>query len=186
MLESRAGRLVALCLLLGVLAVLAVWFGIPSPPDPQLGQTPTEDQLASAPDASVGQHVQVTGTVVRTDPAVVTTEYEYWSGDRYRTGQLEVTITGLTTTVTPGHTLQVYGVVQPDGTIDATTSVVVPPANRQYMYGISALAGLWVLARLVRDWTVDWDTLAVEQRSEQLVTLASLRGRIRPEDTTDA
>lgn len=186
MLESRVSRVVTLCGLLGVLAVLAVWFGIPSPLDPRLGQTPTADHLASAPDASVGQYVQVTGTVVRTDPVIVTAEYEYWSGDRYRTGQLEVTVTGLTTTVTPGQTLQVYGVVQPDGTIDATTSVVIPPANRQYMYGISALAGLWVLARLVRDWTVAWDTLAIEQRSEPLATLASLRTRIRPEDTTDA
>ena len=31
-------------------------------------------------------------------------------------------------------------------------------------YGISALAGLWVLARLVRGWSLDWETGALERR----------------------
>lgn len=186
MIESRASRLATLCGLLGTLVVVMIWFGIPTPPDSQLGQVPTASHLATDADAYVGQHVQVTGTVVGIDPVVVNAGYEYWTGQRYRTGTLEFTITGLTTDVTRGQTLQVYGILREDGTIDAANSSVRQAVNRLFMFVVSGLASVWVLARLVNDWTVDWGTLAVEQRSEPIATLKSLRTRIRPEDTTDA
>jgi len=186
MIESRASRLAALCVLFAVLAVLLFWYGVPTPPDPQLGQVPTADHLATDADAYVGQPVQVTGTVVGTDPVVVEAGYEYWSENRYRTGTLELAVTGLTTDVTPGQTLQVYGTLRDDRTIDATNSSVRTAGSRTFMYGISALAGVWVLARFVRGWTVDWDTFAVERRPEPFAPLAPLYDRLRPEGPTDA
>jgi hypothetical protein len=186
MIESRASRIAILCVLFAVLAVLLFWYGVPTPPDPQLGQVPTADHLATDADAYVGQPVQVTGTVVGTDPVVVETGYEHWSEDRYRTGTLEITVTGLATDATPGQTLQVYGTLRDGRTIDATNSSVRSAGSRTFMYGISALAGVWVLARLVRGWTVDWDTLAIEQRPEPLAPLARLYDRLRLEESTDA
>lgn len=185
MLETRAGRLVALCVLFALLVVVAVGFGASTARGPWPGQTPTVDHLATTGDAYVGQPVHVSGTVVRTDPVVVAARYERWTGERYRTGVLGFTVTGLTTPVAPGQALQVYGTLTAEGTIRARNGVVVPFRNIGFMYGVSALAGLWVLVRLVRGWTVDWTTLAVEPRRGPPVTLASSDSR-DSEEVTDA
>jgi hypothetical protein len=44
----------------------------------------------------------------------------------------------------------------------------VPARNYLYMYTISALAGVWVLLRLVRGWTVNRATLAIRRRPTPL------------------
>lgn len=187
MIETRASRLATLCVLFGLLVALAVSFGVSTSQGPQPEQAPTMDLVAADGDAYVGESVQVSGTVVRTDPAVIAAEYEYWTGTRYRTGVLEFTVTGLGTTVSPGQHLQVYGVLASARTVEASNGVVVPGGNVLFMYGVSALAGTWVLLRLVRGWTVDWGTLALEPRPERLVTLAALDPRgSEPEDATDA
>ena len=185
MIETRASRLVALCVLLGLLLGIAVWFGVSTSQGPWPGEAPTVDHLAASDEAYVDRHVHVSGTVVRTDPVVVVARYERWTGSRYRTGVLGFPVTGLTTPVAPGRALQVYGTLAPDGTIRATNGVVVPSRNIVFMYGVSALAGLWVLARLVRGWTVDRSTLAAEPRSTPLVTLGS-SDTGDPEESTDA
>ena len=142
------------------------------------------DHLAASDGAHVGQHVEVNGEFVRTDPVVVT-EYERWTGDRYRTGVLGFTVTDLETTVSPCRSIQVYGTLTSEGQIEAANGVVVPVGNVLYMYGISALASVWVLARLARGWTVDRETLAVEPRPDPLVTPGSTDPR-DPERSTDA
>ena len=185
MIETRASRLATLCALFGLLVVLGVSFGATMSQAPQSEQAPMTDHIAADGDAYVGESVQVSGTVVRTDPVVVAAEYEHWTGTRYRTGVLEFTVTGLERTVSTGQHLQVYGTLTSEGTVNAESSVVVPARNILFMYGVSALAGVWVLARLVRGWTVDWETLAIERRPTPLVTLESLDPR-EPEDPTDA
>lgn len=40
------------------------------------------------------------------------------------------------------------------------------PWEAQYMYGVSALAGCWVLARLASHWRLDPRTLALEPRAD--------------------
>ena len=185
MIGTRASRLAALCALFGLLVLLAVAFGVSTSQGLHPEQAPTVDHIAADGSAYVGEPVQVSGTVVRTDPVVIAAEYEHWTGDRYRTGVLELTVTGLETTVSPGQHLQVYGVLAEARTVEASNGVVVPAGNIVFMYGVSALAGVWVLARLVRGWTVDRETLAIEPRSEPLVTLAPLASR-NAEDPTDA
>lgn len=177
MIGTRASRLTTLCVLFGLLVLLAVAFGVSTSRGPQLEQAPNADHIASGGDAYVGELVQVSGTVVRTDPVVIAAEYEYWTGTRYRTGVLEFTVTGLERTVSPGQHLQVYGVLAEARTVEASNAVVVPARNILFMYGVSALAGVWVLLRLVRGWTVDRGTLAIEPRPEPLVTLAALGPR---------
>lgn len=167
MLASRGGRLLALAVLLSLLALLAVWSGTLAPA-PGLGAYPTEDDLGTEYAAYVGDPAQVSGVVVATDPVVLDAAYEGYADGGYRTGELRLTVTDLETPVTTGEHLQVFGTVRPDRTLAATDAVVVPDRNYLYTYLVSFLAGCWVLARLVRGWTVAWDDLAVRRRDEPL------------------
>lgn len=182
MLDTRTSRLATLCVLVAILTLLAIWFGLPTPPNTESGRFPDTADLARNDDAYTGQHVQVSGRIVQLDPVVITASGEYWTGDRYRVVERRVTITDPTPTVTRGQELQVYGVLRQDGSITATNSVVVPTRNRRYMYGVSALAGVWVLARLIRGWTIIWGTLAMKPRQEPTTSPATRR----QEGSTDA
>lgn len=185
MLETRAQRVIALPLLLGALVGLAVWFGT-VPPNPELGYYPTADHLMVDDDSYVGEQVQVSGTVVETDPVEVFVEYASWDGERYRIGSGRLRVTGAVGAVQEGQAVQIYGTVQPGGTIRATESVVVPVEDQLYMYTVSFLAGLWVLARLVRGWTVVPEQFAIRRRSRPIRVVESIRARLRAGRATDA
>jgi hypothetical protein len=184
MIESLPSRLVTICLLVGALAALGIWFGT-IPPGVQDGQPLTADRIAASEDVPVGQHVQVTGSVFQTDPVVLTTEYAYWTGTHYRTGSREFVVTGSVTPVTSSQSLQVYGTLRSANTIEAMNSVAVSRINIYYMYVVSALAGVWTLARLALGWTIDWRTLAITRRPEPTTLVALLYRRFR-EDSTNA
>lgn len=184
MIASRTSRLGTLCVLLGILAGLAVWFGM-VPPSAQAGQPLTTDRIAASDDVPVGQRVQVSGSVSQTDPVTLSTEYAYWTGTRYRTGNREFAITGPVPTVTADQSLQVYGTLRSANTIEAMNSVAVSRVNIYYMYVVSALAGVWTLARLALGWTIDRRMLAITRRPEPTTPLASLYARFRG-DSTDA
>ncbi|WP_254535977.1 hypothetical protein [Halomarina litorea] len=165
MLTSRGPRLLALAVLCSTLAALTIWFGALQPA-PELGAYPTEDDLGADYPTHVGDPAQVSGTVVATDPVVLVAEYEAYTGDGYRTGDLRLTVRDLETPTATGDHLQVFGTVRPDRTIDATDAVAVPDRNFLYTYLVSFVAGCWVLARLARGWTVEWSTLAVRPRDD--------------------
>jgi len=167
MLHSWTGRTAGVAVLLAVLFALVVGFGSLGPA-PELGAYPDGEALAQAYDAHVGDDIQVTGTVVRTDPVAVAVEYDYYAdGDRH-TGVLELTVTAVSTAVTEGESLQVYGTLRPDRTVVAANTVAVPAANFASMYVVSALAGLWTLARLVCGWRIDWRRGALCRRDDPL------------------
>lgn len=182
MFESRQGRFSVLVVLLALLLGLMVGFGTITP-DPMLGSYPDHNQLATKYDSYLGDPVQVTGTVVQTDPVIIQNDYSVWNGGHYQTGTVELTITDLSRSVTTGQTLQVYGTARPDQTIRAVNSVVVPATNYLYMYGVSALAGLWVLARLIRGWTIDPTTFAVRRRTAPLSVFTSIKARLFTEES---
>jgi hypothetical protein len=166
-LQTRAvARLGVVLLLLAGLGALLVWFGLPQPPAPEAGQLVIESHLAMDYDAHVGQRTAVRGTVRSVDPVVITADYEYWTGTRYASGHLDLELTGLAATVAPGDRVQVYGVVRPDGRLHVIRSVIVPDRNVLFMYAISAVAGVWVLWRLGRDWSIDWDSPGFEPRTD--------------------
>jgi hypothetical protein len=190
MLDSRAGRLAAVAALVVALLALAVRYGAAvADPAPGLAFYPGEDHLAADYGAFVGQRVQVSGIVVGVDPVVIAAEYETWTGGRYRTGTIRLTITEYAGSVAPGDRLQVFGTARPERTVRAERTVAVPGANYRYMYGVSFLAGLWVLARLARGWTVSRGDLAARPRADPPTAgdvLARLREPARPGDPGDA
>lgn len=185
MLTSRRGRVAALAVLCGALVALVAWFGTLAP-DPGLNAYPTEGDLALASERYVGARAQVSGTVVAVDPVVVAEEYAVWTGTGYETGTARLTVTGLSEPVAVGQEVQAFGTVRPDGTVAAANAVVVPATRYLSMYLVSFLAGCWVLARLLRGWTVEWATLAVRPREEPLAVVERLRTAITEEDATDA
>ena len=174
MLETRIGRTVGVCCLLAVLFGLTVGFGTLAPA-PALGSYPDSATLAQEYDATIGQRVQVSGTVVRTEPLVLAAEYDYYAAGAANSGSLDLTITAVERPVRVGQSVQVFGTLRPDRTIEAREIVVVPARNVAYMYAVSALAGLWVLARLLRGWAVDWRTGAVTRRDRPRSLAAVIR-----------
>jgi hypothetical protein len=89
------------------------------------------------------------------------------------------------TPVTSSQSLQVYGTLRSANTIEAMNSVAVSRINIYYMYVVSALAGVWTLARLALGWTIDRRTLAITRRPEPTTLVALLYRRFR-EDSTNA
>ncbi len=139
-------RLLALVGLLLALAGLGIWFGS-LPPAPDAGSYPGKSALLADYDRYVGDRVVVDGQVTDADPVTVRVE----SGDEAAT----VRVTGVDVAVSPGDTLRVYGVVEPGGEIRALNAFAVSGWGMPYAVGVSALAGLWVLARLRRYWRID-------------------------------
>lgn len=63
-----------------------------------------------------------------------------------------------------GDDLWAFVTVQPDRTLRVKRVVHLTPAGQWYARGISLLAGLWILARVVRDWRVDRDAAGLVPR----------------------
>ncbi|KAB1187485.1 MULTISPECIES: hypothetical protein [Haloferax] len=153
-------RLVGILVLLGCLFGLLVWYGSLAP-NPSVGAYPDSEDLGPEYDAWVGEQTSLTGTVVETDPLTIVSEYG--------TGELlRLQVTDADVDAQQGETLALYGVVEPDNTIRALNAYTVPSTNYVYMYGVSFLAGLWVLGRLARDWRLDWKTWSLEPRESPL------------------
>jgi hypothetical protein len=185
MLETRVQRVVAVALLLTALAGLTVQFGALDP-NPRLGHYPTGDHIAADYERYVDEQVRVSGTVASVDPLVLAVAYEARVGGEYRTGTAEFRVDGVSKRVTPGQLLSVYGTAERDRTISATDAVVVPARNQLYMYAVSFIAGLWVLARIARGWTVAWDEFALRRRSQPLPVADVVMQHFRTGEPTDA
>ena len=154
-------RAVAIAVLLAVLVGLFVAAGTQTS-DPGLNDYPGEDEVGPDPGAHVGQQVSLDGRVVGTDPLRM--EVEYGTGETF-----EVTVTGVDPTVSAGDHLKAFGTLEAEGRLSADRVVVREPWELWYMYAVSFVGGLWVLARTVRRWRVDADRLAVVPREEPLL-----------------
>lgn len=154
--RSLAVRVPAILALVAVLVALCIAYGAVGT-QPDQGDYPSSDDIAADYDAYVGQRVTVEGTVVSTDPLVI---------DTYRPEDSDHRLRVTDTAVAPerGATLKVHGVLEEDRTVRAVRAYAVPRGGYVYMYGVSALAGLWVLVRTVRDWRVDRRTVALAPR----------------------
>jgi hypothetical protein len=115
---------------------------------------PTGDQLAEDPDGWDGERVLLFGEVqeVTADGLVMTVEDD--SGAVART----VTVRGADATVEAGGTVQVYGRLSEQGTVQRAESVVVvneTPGDSQYKIGASILGGLVAAVGFLRYWRID-------------------------------
>ena len=171
-------RTAALLVLAVVLAGLPVWYGS-LPPAPEAGDYPGNEELAADVDRYVGAAVVVHGRIVEADPVVIAAPYGV-------DGRLELTVRGPAVPARVGASLHAFGVVEPDGTIRAERAYATSPAGHWYAWGISFLAGLWVLWRIVRDWRYEPAAAGLAPRASPLRLGAIVRARLGPPDGEDA
>lgn len=150
-------RLAALALLVALLGVAAVAHGTLEP-DPDRHRYPDNEHLAEDYGAHVGERAVLSGTVVETDPLVVR---EQLPGG----AEQELTLTGVDADATRGDSVWFYGTVRPDRTVEVATAAVRAPWELRYMYVVSALGGLLVLGRFLRQWRFDRSRLAFVPRT---------------------
>lgn len=149
-------RVVAICALLVVLVGLFVSLGTVQP-RPANNDFPGQQQLLDDQRQHVGDRVYVVGTVVDTDPLTIRTTPQ--SGR-----QLTFVIEDADSDPAVGDELWVFGVLQAEGEVRAIDTVRQQPSEVALMYVVSFLAGLWVLGRLLNQWTLDTDDWAVVPR----------------------
>lgn len=158
---SRHARVLGIIALICLLGVLLVWSGT-VPPNPDQHRYPGNEQIVENYDAYLGKQVQVGGTVVQIDPVV----FELKHYKRTRT----VTVRDFPQSVQPGDRVVVFGTVQPNNVIEGQGSTAREPWEAIYMYLISFLGGLWVLARLINGWRLDCDRWTIFPRENRIWT----------------
>jgi hypothetical protein len=165
--------------LLGTLFGLCVWFGTLAPA-PERGNYPDRHAVGPAPASYVGSTVVLSGHVVETDPVTMAVPYGVGQHRRF-------TVTDYRGAVTPGVELRVFGTLTDADTIRADSAFTVSASGNRYMFAVSFLAGLWVLARLCLHWRLD-DTDGLTPRATPLSPLRRLRNRFTTpvEDSDDA
>lgn len=155
-------RIAIIALLLSVFLLMCVWYGSLTPA-PAMGDYPSETEVVTDYDRYVGDRVTAGGTVQRTG----STELILTVPDGKR---LSLIIQNVSTSISPGDRIRVYGTLQSGRTLHAVNTVVVPRTRLWYTWGVSLLGGLIVLYRVIRDWRFDTADLVFrphpEKRSE--------------------
>lgn len=151
MIERPPGRIGAL-LVVGCLLVGSLVGAGATTPDPALNDYPDADEFGPDYGDYVGDVVEFGGTVVATDPVVLEVDHGI-------DGTLLLVVTNVEQPVDPGDRLRVFGTVQPGYAVEAHGTVAVAPWEQYYAWGISFVAGLWVLARFLRGWSFDRESL---------------------------
>lgn len=143
---STLFRVVAACLLVAGQVGLAVWFGTDTYLTTE-SDVVTRGELLAGDEDFVGRTLVVTGTAVGVDPVRIEL--------RDRETGVTLTLLGLSSPVSVGDRVRVRGEIVAAGTVRVARAFVVPQWGLWYVWGVSTLAVLWVLARLVRGWRVD-------------------------------
>lgn len=156
-------RLVAIAALLVVLFGLFVLAGtVQSSPDDR--NYPSEADIAADGERYVGDRVVVSGTVIETDP--LTVEAEPVPGE-----PIAFVIENTARTPEIGDSLTAYGTLRTGDRIRAIETVHTEPWERQYMYVVSFIGGLWVLGRLVNGWRFDRESTGLVPRTDPLISI---------------
>ncbi|ARS89958.1 hypothetical protein [Natrarchaeobaculum aegyptiacum] len=158
---GQIGRVLIAIALVGCLVGLIVGYGEVGN-EPLGDRLPTEDEFAPEPDAYVGERVVVVGTIVETDPVVMEVTY----GDDRTT---EFVLEGYVAEPSMDSRELVTGDLVDESTIVVVGSETREPWESYYMYGVSAVAVLWVVVRFVRGWRFDRAQLAFVPRATPAV-----------------
>jgi hypothetical protein len=158
MLSGVRSRAAVIATVLVVLGGLCVWYGALSPA-PALGDYPDNAVVAEDTESVVGEDVAVVGRVVDTDPLTISVGSD---GERR-----ELRLTGTSVTADRGDTVRAFGTLTDTSTLAVEGAFAVPPRGHYYAWGISFLAGLWVLGRLLRHSRLDRGTLALAIRGDE-------------------
>jgi hypothetical protein len=152
-------RLLAVGLLVGLLVGLSVWYGTLAP-NAADGRYPGPEAIAIDGAVAAGDATTMWGTVVATDPVVIETEPQ---------GQpVRFTLTGEPVAdMSIGTSVGIHGTLQSSETIAVERALFQAPWEIRYLYLISFVAGLWVLGRFLRGWSLDRSTLSLQPRRRQ-------------------
>lgn len=183
MLTTRWTRAIAVLALSGTLFIACVGFGTlqPAPAD---GRYPHTGDIVQHPDRYDGESVVVNGEVVTTQPLGVEASYSIVRDGQLERGTVPFTITNTQASASVGDTVQVYGVFHQVHSIHVNQIVVTPSRDIGYMYVISALAGVCVLGRLLRQWRFDPEHFAVAPRNDP-IRLADYMRQLRTQNTEE-
>jgi hypothetical protein len=144
-------------------------------PAPERNVYPDTRDLADDYDRYVGDRVVVSGEVVSTDPLVV-------AASDGRGGEVKYRIVRTSKRPAVGEDLRVFGVAREGGVVAARDGFVVDASGSVYAYGASALAGGWVLGRLLRRWRLDPEAGLVRRDRPLWVPFGSRRETDRADD----
>ncbi|MWV40057.1 hypothetical protein [Natrialba sp. INN-245] len=168
MLASRRMLLLVLAVPAITLFGFFVWHGTLSP-DPTRNHYPGEDELAAG-DVEPGNHVSLSGTVTATDLVTIQVTsahvtHEYAVRDAPDVDEVQQ--------------LRLFATYTDDGTLEAHELVVRHAWEATYMYAVSIVAALWILARIFTQWRFD-------PRSVLFVPASSTTGERPAADTPTA
>ena len=150
--HDGARRVAGILLLALVFVGLMVHYGGAAPQQELTRESVVKLQ---SPDAHAGETVHVWAEVQRNDGTLVV-----------EVGDDIETAVGAETTAEPGDSIQIYGTIQPDGTVAAERVVVSERSNLRRLYAVSFGALALTVLLFVRSWTVDGRRLAFVPRED--------------------
>lgn len=151
--HDGARRVVALLALTVVFFGLMVHYGAVAP---QHELTRESIVKLDSPEAHVGETVHVWAEVQRNDGALVVLVDD----------RIDLTVVDTATRAEPGDSIQIYGTIQPDGTVAAERVVVSERSSLRRLYAISTGALALTIVVFFRSWTVDIRRLTFVPREE--------------------
>lgn len=158
---SPPARFLTIAILLVLLAGLFVWAGMIEP-NPTHNNYPGATDIHENPDQYINEKVRVGGTVTSIDPLTI-------KGEPVPGETVSFVIEDATTDVSAGAHLTIFGTLQQDNHVTAINTYHRQPWELYYMYIVSFLAGLWVLARLLNRWRVDTTIWGIVPRTSPLL-----------------
>ena len=154
-------RFALIAVLLVALTGLLIWYDTVDP-NPADNNFPEASDVKDNPGTYVGERVSVGGTVVETDPLTIEDEGLTFVVEN----------AAVDSDVEAGDRLRAHGTLDSNNHIDAKNTIHSELWESYYMYGVSVLAGLWVLGRGLNRWTIDSTNWSVVPRADPVVTLS--------------
>lgn len=151
------GRVLTGVVLVGLLIACLIWAGATTG-DLTESEYSDKTDVTPEPTAYVGDQVALGGYVVDTDPVVIATRTSGY-------GQFTLVDANaqLRTTDDPlaqGDRVTAFGTLEDDSMLAVERTLTRDSSETRYMFAASALGGLWVVGRFIRQWHVDRTVLA--------------------------